>query len=135
MCHRFSFCVSSLLSTLPAALGGSPAANKSLCFWLSVGSVQWGAIAEDQRRERSEAGLYFPGSSLKSCWLTATLNQMSLLFSKSLTHQALSLQGPVVLLLVSEYCATSSNFPMFCPLTQIAPSDWCNDLGFFNVEI
>ena len=51
---------------------------------------------------------------------------MSLLFSDSLTHQALSLQGPVVLLLVSEYCATSSNFPMFCPSTQIAPIWGCN---------
>lgn len=61
LCCSFSICISSLLSTLPAVLGGWTAAANSLCFWLQIGSVQWRAMAGDQRRKRSEVGLYFPG--------------------------------------------------------------------------
>lgn len=60
----YMVCAAGFLSASPylfSTLGGWPASTNSLCFWPQIGLVQWGAMAGDQRRERSEVGLCFPG--------------------------------------------------------------------------
>lgn len=114
LCHRFLSCLQPPLHTAcsPGRLTCSKQVPLLLAF--GVGSVQWGAIAEDQGGKVSEQVFIF---LVLPCRVTGWLQPWTKCHctSQSLTHQALSLQGPVVLLLISEYCATSSNFPTFCP--------------------
>lgn len=86
-----------------------------LCLWLQIRLVQWGTLAGDQKRKRSDFCLCFlgfiPASLLcKGCVpepkVTALIRHLPL--------QALSFQVLAAFLLITEHCSTSFNFLVSC---------------------